>query len=353
MGKKVAPFLENIHTVIFDMDGVITSERNYWNAAALTVYEMLNSRNYYGKENIKSDLSLEEIKEISHDVFSNDRLISLLKDKGINTNWDLAFVVLCSAMMIQTDTFYDIYEFWTQQHESGMEIYTFIEERLHQVTGRDRKYFSRHGELWKKCQMVFQEWYLGDEVYYKTYGIQPTQPGKKGLVYFEQPIVPLEELKEILRTLSSSGIRLGIGTGRPYPEIERPLADWDVKKYFDERAFITYTDVINAEEKLNQRGRTIKLVKPHPYVFLKAVYGKDYDDEKLLNKDYNPSVIEKALIVGDAGSDIMAAKAMNCKFAAVLTGVAGKKAKSYFEDMGADYILDSIREFIVDDDSYI
>ena len=39
---KLAKFLDKYDTVIFDMDGVITSEQNYWNCAALTVWEYLN-----------------------------------------------------------------------------------------------------------------------------------------------------------------------------------------------------------------------------------------------------------------------------------------------------------------------
>ena len=40
---KLAKFLDKYDTVIFDMDGVITSEQNYWNCAALTVWEYLNT----------------------------------------------------------------------------------------------------------------------------------------------------------------------------------------------------------------------------------------------------------------------------------------------------------------------
>ena len=39
---KLAKFLDKYDTVIFDMDGVITSEQNYWNCAALIVWEYLN-----------------------------------------------------------------------------------------------------------------------------------------------------------------------------------------------------------------------------------------------------------------------------------------------------------------------
>ena len=52
--------------------------------------------------------------------------------------------------------------------------------------------------------------------------------------------------------------------------------------------------------------------------------------------------------MGDAGADILAAQAMGADFCAVLTGIQGKKAKGYFEDMKADYILDSIADFCED-----
>ena len=34
--------------IIFDMDGVITAEECYWNAAALTVWELLYGKHYLG-----------------------------------------------------------------------------------------------------------------------------------------------------------------------------------------------------------------------------------------------------------------------------------------------------------------
>jgi len=346
MGKRIAKFLKGIDTIIFDMDGVITSEQNYWNAAALTVYEMLNSRCYYGNKDIDCDLSPQQIRGIRNTIFVNDKMISMLKDKGINTNWDLAYIVLCTAFIVKSDNFYEIYDYLLNRNEQIMELYSLIEYKLHEITGKEKEYYSRNGELWTKCRDVFQEWYLGDEVYRKAFGKEPVNAGKKGLMYLEQPIVPLSELKEILHTLYTSGIRLGIGTGRPLVEMEQPLMDWNVKKYFDEDSCISYTEVMNAEKELKRKGNDIKLVKPHPYVFLKAIYGKGYEDHMLLNKEYDPSKIEKTLIVGDAGSDIMAAQAINCKFAAVLTGISGQKAKDYFVEMKSDYILDSIRELV-------
>ena len=62
-------------TVIFDMDGVITSEEMYWNAAALTVYEYINSSDYFGKSRIIPKESEKDVSDIRNTVFFGDKLI--------------------------------------------------------------------------------------------------------------------------------------------------------------------------------------------------------------------------------------------------------------------------------------
>ena len=50
------------------------------------------------------------------------------------------------------------------------------------------------------------------------------------------------------------------------------------------------------------------------------------------------------LVVGDALCDLIAAHDAGCRFCAVLTGVDGKDARTFFENMGADYILEDATE---------
>ena len=57
--------------------------------------------------------------------------------------------------------------------------------------------------------------------------------------------------------------------------------------------------------------------------------------------------VNKTLVVGDAGADMLAAKAMGADFCAVLTGVSGKAARGYFEAAESEYILDSLENFLV------
>ena len=79
---------------------------------------------------------------------------------------------------------------------------------------------------------------------------------------------------------------------------------------------------------------------------MKALYGTDYDDKRLVSGDYDKSKIAGTLVVGDAGADILAAKAMGADFCAVLTGIQGEKGREYFEENGAEYILPSVIDFL-------
>ena len=95
---RLKPFLDNYDLLLFDMDGVITSEQAYWTCAALTVYEMRHSKAHFGTEQVNRSAMLAERERIRREVFLDDSVIALLKDKGVNSNWDLAYVTLCAVL---------------------------------------------------------------------------------------------------------------------------------------------------------------------------------------------------------------------------------------------------------------
>ena len=315
-------FLNKYNTVIFDMDGVITSEEKYWDSAALTVWEYLRlCRN----ETVAAPECMANVREIRKMVFCNDELIKVLKNKGLNSNWDLGYVTVLIAWIIKTENFNKILDYAKTLPENIMEGYELLARKCADVTGHDYKWLCRNESMWNAMQGIFQEWYLGDET-----------KGKSGLMFSEEPIVDKEKLCNMLKDLSKTH-RLCTGTGRPWMEIKTPLKEWGVMDCFSSDGLSNYDHVKIAEEKFG-----ISLVKPHPYMFLKALYGTEYDDKKILEGDYDEGKITKTLVIGDAGSDILAAQAMGADFCAVLTGVAGKSAKDYFEKMNAQYILDSV-----------
>lgn len=313
-------FLDKYDTLILDMDGVITSEQRYWDAAALTVYEMLHSKKYFGKDDIDYKSLFQNRTQIRSTVFFDDNIITVLKKKGINSNWDLAYVTLSLALIYGNDTILQEAE---DMSDNTLNEYQKISKALAEKLSCDVSYTARSGGFWKSIHNCFQEWYLGNDE-------------KEGLVFLEEPLLSVDSLELLLQELFVSGKRLCIGTGRPQDEILIPLEKWGFKEYFDQNGIITFDEVVNVESKM---GKTV--TKPHPYVFLKALFGSDYSDDRILSEDYDNFRIKTALVIGDAGADILAAQAMGADFCAVLTGVSGQEARGYFENLNSTYIINS------------
>lgn len=329
----LAAFLNKYDTILFDMDGVITSEQSYWTTAALTVWEWLN------KDKINVHKTEEEATQIRKRVFCEDKLISLLKNKGVNSNWDLGYVVYAVCKILDTDDFNSVLRYCEAMSDNILDEYPKIAKMLSDKIGSN---CERNGKLWLDMMLTFQEWFLGDELFQKTYGRKPRCAGKRGFIYSEKPIIPPEKLKNIFDDLAKSGKRLATATGRPSAELISPLKSFGIFDKFAADGIVTYDNVRFAEEKLS-----MTLTKPHPYIFLKAMLGESYSDDAVVKGEYDKSQINRTLVVGDAGADIIASKAMGADFCAVLTGVSGERARSFFEELGAEYILSSLEDFIV------
>ena len=328
--------LDNYEIILFDMDGVITSEQNYWNCAALTVFEVLTSKQYLGSEDFDAACAAEHCAQIREQVFFGDKTIAVLKDKGLNSNWDLGYVVILAALLLGGGADFEaVYRYVCTLGDNILPEYDRLAALTAKATGRPTDWCRRLGTLWQTQQQLFQDWYLGTDK-------------KPGLIRSEQPLIALPRLQHILSSLHAAGKRLGYGTGRQSFEVETPLKNWDVLGCFEPQRRISYDAVTDAEAKLAHKGIEARLTKPHPYMFWQGLYGLDTPAEKLLSGEYDRAQIQKLLVVGDAGADILAAQALGADFCAVLTGVTGKAARPYFEEMGATYILDSIEDFVTD-----
>jgi len=334
---KLQGFLDKYDTVIFDMDGVITSESSYWDAAALTVYQQIHAKVLF-EDAVDVEYYMNYVKQIREEVFVGDKIISVLKNKGINSNWDLAYVTLAIAIILDTKDFNKCLEYAKKLSDDIFETYKSIADELGIKLGVEDA--SRTSEFWKKLMMRFQEWVLGDELFEKIYGYEPSQKGKAGILKSEKPVVDGEKLKEIIKALNDGGKRLCTATGRIWEELETPMRNFGIYEYFSKDGFINFNNVTKVQ---NEFG--VQVTKPHPYMFQKALYGADFPDTDILNENFDKEKIKSALVVGDAGADILGAKAMGADFCAVLTGINGKAARHFFEKLNATYILDSILDF--------
>ena len=326
-------------TVLFDLDGVITGEQAYWKAAALTVYEY-----FYEDLELNSEFCYEEADSITDTVFSYQETVVTLKSLGLNSNWDLAYAVILSTDNLKSEGIEDeeifgmVPEFLADKNILAPELLEVLAQEYEEIFNYPDGYAKKGGEFYDEIVKKFQHWYLGDEGYSAQYHEPvPTEKGNIGLVDSEVPLLGLSKTQTLLKSLADAGYILGIGSGRPLQELERPLKNWGVFDYFDPNRIVSYDDVLSWQAEYQKQTRSDeKLVKPHPFQFIKGACGTDFSLEKLSNK----ADFSHILVVGDALCDLIAAHEAGCKFCAVLTGVDGKDARTFFENMGADYILD-------------
>ena len=341
MGYKPAPFLEKYDTILFDRDGVITREEVYWKAAALTVYEFLNSKNYYGSKEIVPRNCEQMAEQLMKEYFCDSKTIRLVKNRGVNTNWDLAYLVLAASFHLEEGGFRAVYDYLKSIDSDAYGMYAHAEEILADDLCVPKDHVKRFGAFWTEIQHCFQEWILGDKIFPREWHVSSVQLGKGGIMFSEKPIVDFDKLIEMIEALSKTHT-LGIGTGRPYTEAVSALDAWGIKKYFDETRIINHNYITGLEEELKSEGKETVLSKPHPFIFLRGAFGSEVSDYDILEGRYDKKKCAKTLVVGDAGADLYAAKAGGFDFAAVLTGIQKEDAREFFEKENATYILDDV-----------
>ena len=178
---KTAAFLDKYDTIIFDMDGVITSEQNYWTVAALNAWEWI-----YNDESLSPEELIDKACEIRSKVMCNDRLIGVLKNKGVNSNWDLCYIIYAMSRILGTDDFEKILTACEGFNDNILDEYPLIAKSLSEITLEES---SRNSDLWNRLMMTYQAFYLGDELFEMTYKKEPHRKGYSGFIHSEKPII--------------------------------------------------------------------------------------------------------------------------------------------------------------------
>lgn len=368
-----------IKTILFDVDGVLLSEEHYFDASALTVWELLHSNNYLAlaPEKYKTDYSEAEIKTIRETVFGrNDEVLKLMKSRGLNANWDMIYLSfghqLIHLLSQIKENEHSRINSWLQEpitrevlleigrvlhtysvnldfnlfvsdfedsKETKQELFHYLNQLAEEKLGVKTEIFSGIGALWSVCEHVCQEWYVGDENVEKSTDRPSVQLGKKGFLANETTLAGQAEIDTLFSFLKESGVKIGIGTGRPELETIQPFHHLNWLKHFDINHIVTADDVLKAEKGLNERR---SLSKPEPFTYIMGLKGRETSVEDCLSTSMPIANGEEVLVVGDSLADLLAARKMGCQFAAVLTGLSGKDARSDFEKYEADYILDTV-----------
>jgi len=177
-------------------------------------------------------------------------------------------------------------------------------------------------------KQIFQEIYLGKDLFESTYGI----PAK---VYYGEGYINREKLlidKSILESLSKGNI-LSIATGRPEAEAYYTLNLFDLRKFFT--VIYTLDDCLREEQKIFEQVKgKVSLSKPDPYM-LDAIKGSLKHD------------VSESYYIGDMPDDMVSASRSRTGFVGIGLLISSPDKKSLKGELlraGADYIIEDFEE---------
>ncbi|MEW5946386.1 MAG: HAD family hydrolase [bacterium] len=380
-----------VETIIFDSDGVITTEREYWNAAELTILELLYGDQWVGLENERYSVALHKPgAAIRLLKFVNPEFSELLKSRRVISNWDLTYFAaalyllellraaprlaasgdfaregltgenlrrlgqslpdrktalpeigeLAGALFETADA---VKKTGDGERAAGgrADLVAALNVMAEEKCGITEPLFSGDDSLMTLCKTLFQEWFLGDGLYEEHYGKKTSRIPKDGLMQFESPILPIPAMIDVLSMLREAGIALGVATGRPRVEALAPLERWGLLHFFDEKKIATNREITEAEEFLTETGRTRSLAKPHPYIYLKALYPEKTPGD-ILALRLPLAGAERVLIVGDTVADVAAAKKIGAQSALVYSGVKNLENARELKKMNPDFLIENV-----------
>ncbi len=317
--------------IIFDLDGVITTEHIYWECARLTIWELVHLRLPVAPVYLPA----------VHDAAARESilprpLVFTVKNRAINSNWDLTYLASCAVLaaagtsvtepvssaedliaalrrerpahIVPAEAMESLLQ--TAGDRCGSDLMAYAGRRAAEITGAPLELFAPEGPWWTYGHDRFQLWYQG--LLMGMWGADPLP---------ERPVLPVEAMQETLSQLRRSGYMLGVATGRLREEAAPPLRLFGLLDYFSAEHMATYSDVEQASQELERAS----LGKPHPFSIRRAIFPEAADAD--LVDGAVPDNPVKALVVGDSASDALAARAAGVPCVGMLSGVAGEAAR--------------------------
>ncbi|MBO7429807.1 MAG: HAD hydrolase-like protein [Spirochaetia bacterium] len=302
-----------MNLLVFDMDGVLVDvSASYREATRQAAYIFL--------KDCKGGSLL------PNPLFSLEELAAVKQSGGLNNDWDMTHRVISLLLVMAENTGadreqWDVGPLADYLHSAARPLSAIMESgRLSKAADQ---YYAGDVGSGNIIKQIFQEIYLGEELFTQTYGFAPQYCTQDGLILKEK----LFTSRPLLQKLAA-GSTLAIATGRPRSEALYPLK----KHGLDMFSAIVALDDCEAEEKriLEKTGCRVSLGKPSPFML---------DRIATLYPD-----AEKMYYFGDVGDDMKAAKNSNHPFTAV--GIVysapdrDAAAKSLLE-CGADILIHS------------
>ena len=318
--------------LVFDMDGVIIDvSRSYRDTIRQTA--RLFFKGAHSWENLPDPL------------FPLSDLARVKQSGGLNNDWDLTFLVisLLFAFEKKPKTHEDTDPWFRYETVINRCDVTALAQFLRSTNAPLTTLLEKRGRVSDKFIMslyvgdvgsgniikqIFQEIYLGKDLFESTYGIAAKVYHGEGYINREKPLVD----KPTLESLSKDNI-LAIATGRPKTEAEYALDYFGLRRYF--AIILTLDDCIREERRiLEKEGKKVSLGKPNPYMLDAIAETKKHEASGFY-------------YIGDMPDDMVAASRSRAGFIGIgLVFSAPDKAilKGDLLRAGADYVIEDFEE---------
>jgi phosphoglycolate phosphatase-like HAD superfamily hydrolase len=251
--------------VVFDMDGVIVDV----------------SRSYRETVRQAASLFFKDARlwaELPDPLFSLSDLAAVKQSGGLNNDWDLTFTVIGLLLtringVFPSNRSADPWLSYRQsmEHLEVSALARYLKTKPQPLTRLLEQYGKRAhplaADLYRGdvgsgniIKQIFQEIYLGADLFESTYGIHPVVYRGEGYIQREALIAD----KAVLGRLAEKNI-LAIATGRPKAEAEHPLDRFGIRSYFS--IVFTLDDCLREEERIfKSKGLKVCLSKPDPFM---------------------------------------------------------------------------------------
>jgi len=315
--------------IIFDMDGVIMDvSDSYRDVVRRTTRLFFQPARAW--------------QNLPEPLFELSDLAAVKQSGGLNNDWDLTCAVInLLVSLITRPAVYESPDPWTRWAKTlNRGDVTAIAEFLASTDQPLVTLLEQKGRLQDEfiaglyagdvgsgniIKQIFQEIYLGHELFKSTYDLTPKVYEGDGFILREKVLID----RFVLEALSRNNI-LAIATGRPRAEAEYPLKHFDLKKYFE--MIYTLDDCLGEEERiLAANGQKVSLSKPHPFM-LDAIADR-------LKENF-----DGYYYVGDMPDDMLAAANSRWGFKSVGIVVSApdrSALKMRLKRAGANYLIDN------------
>ncbi len=318
--------------IVFDMDGVLIDV----------------SRSY--RETIRQTAGLffkmaPSSEKLPEPLFPLSDLAAVKHSGGLNNDWDLSCLVISLLFNViekppvcaHKDP-WDRYRETITQCNMG-ELAHFLNSTPAPLSALLRKagktknafvYGLYTGDVGSGniIKQIFQEVYLGKDLFEATYGLSPQFYLDEGFNQREQLLID----KHILAELAENHI-LAIATGRPRAEADYPLDHFGIRKYF--ATIMALEDCLEEEARLlKKEAKAVSLSKPDPFM-LDAIAESQKD---LFTESY---------YIGDMPDDMIAARKSAGGFKAVGMIMSAPDQESLNKELGragADTIIENFEQ---------